>query len=111
MWAWVKKGVPSFLRFWNSPRQEPVVLIWWSISLRTGRFSSGGIAVEDVARAADKLAGLIAEHGVKGRVGVDDMAAPVGDRHPFGHVFQHQGLGAQDLFGFLAPGDVFGQAR
>ena len=38
-----------------------------------GKIFLRGYSIEDVARAADKLAGLIAEHGVKGRVGVDDV--------------------------------------
>ena len=67
------------------------------------------VGVENITVSAQQFPRLIIEHGVKGRVGVDDVAVLVGDGDPFGHARQHQSLGAQGLFGLFAQGDVFGQ--
>ena len=110
MWACVKKGLPFFRQLRNSPVQEPVAVDLVQHGLDQGAVLFRRVEVEDITMSAQQFPRLILEHGVKGRVGVDDMAALVGNGDPFSHAGQHQGLGMQGLFSLFALGDVLGQA-
>ena len=105
-----EKGFAFFRQLRNSPVQEPVVLAWCRMPLdQCGSFLRR-VKVRGTCCVCPEFPRLIPEHGVKGRVGVDDVAAVVGDGDSFGHAPKYQGLGVHGLFHLFTFGDVLGQA-
>ena len=60
---------------------------------------------------SQQFAGLIPEHPVKGRIGINNLPPGISHRHAFGHARQHPGLSLHGLGSPFPLGNVFAQAH